>query len=248
MVTPRARLAAALAAGLVLAGCAGGDEPPPEVATDVDTDTDTEAEPDQPGSTLERGGITGGDTSGGASPDAGDTDDGDGGGDQGGLTRGGGTEGSSLESGGVIEAPSLDRETLDLFADLEAGATSEGVVVEVDDDVLFDFDDDQLKPEADDILDDLTELAAGTGDVPIVVVGHTDGRGSDSYNLDLSQRRADAVIAGLVDRGVDESRLQAEGRGSSEPVAEEGGDDDEEARARNRRVEVTFEGVDLGDG
>ena len=221
MVTARTTGALVLVAALAV-GCAS-DEPSPETASAPPAGPETEE--GTPGDVSEAD----------PEPD----------GSSGGLSRGGGSSGSSIERGGGVEAPPLDVRTRELFGDLDAGQRSEGAIVEVEGDVLFDFDEDQIRSAADDLLDDLAELAAGTGDVPIRVVGHTDGVGSDDYNLDLSQRRAESVVAGLVDRGVPSDRLTADGVGSDEPVATEGGDDDEAARARNRRVEVTFEGVDL---
>jgi outer membrane protein OmpA-like peptidoglycan-associated protein len=247
VVNHRSAIASVAAVAMVVACSGGGSDGgeavadgPPEVASDVPDEPDEPDEDEGPSSELERGdAIEDGPTvDDGPSVDEGSDDDG------GGLTRSDGSSGSTLESGGVVEAPALDRSTIDLFTDLDAGASESGTVVEVADDVLFDFDEVRLRPEADEVLDDLAELADGTGEVPIAVVGHTDGVGDDDYNLDLSQRRAEAVVEGFVGRGVDADRLSADGRGSSEPVAEEGGDDDEQARARNRRVEVTFEGVD----
>ncbi len=67
--------------------------------------------------------------------------------------------------------------------------------------------------------------------------GHTDSRGTDAYNLELSQRRAEAVMAELVDRfGISPSRVTAKGFGESQPVAN---NDSEQGRAENRRVIIT---------
>ncbi len=69
------------------------------------------------------------------------------------------------------------------------------------------------------------------------IVGHTDAQGSDSYNMVLSKRRADAIKQALVNIGVSESRLSTEGRGERDPIAS---NDTEEGRALNRRIEVTL--------
>lgn len=263
MVMRRYRfLAVASVSVLLLAACNGDDatEQTP-VPDEPDETVESDEGDDEAAGGLERGNVIGGDTdqdqpddgNGAAAdepdPDA-EVDDGDGGLQSGnsssnGLERGGIGDGSDVQAGDTITAADLDRRVIDLFADLEADATEEGTMVELVGDVLFDFDEAELRSDADPVLEDLRELAEGTGDVTISVVGHTDGVGSDDYNLGLSERRADAVVDGLVDRGVDSGRMESEGRGSSEPVAEEGGDDDEQARAQNRRVEVTFEGVDL---
>ncbi|MEV2276874.1 OmpA family protein [Nocardiopsis sp. NPDC049922] len=82
----------------------------------------------------------------------------------------------------------------------------------------------------------------------ITIVGHTDGVGSDTHNQTLSQERAEAARA-LLERELDgEFTLTIEGRGSAEPLATEGGPDDEQARARNRRVEFTYQVSPGADG
>ncbi|MBE7179582.1 MAG: OmpA family protein, partial [Mucilaginibacter polytrichastri] len=74
-------------------------------------------------------------------------------------------------------------------------------------------------------------------DTDILIVGHTDGVGSDSYNMDLSQRRAKSVKSLVVADGVKGSRLRTEGRGKTEPI----GDNATSAgRAQNRRVEIVI--------
>ena len=86
--------------------------------------------------------------------------------------------------------------------------------------------------------DDLTlvgELMEAHPKKRFIVVGHTDSKGSDVYNQDLSEQRAQAVMAWLVANGVDADRLSAEGRGEGEPVADNA---TAEGRAQNRRVEL----------
>jgi outer membrane protein OmpA-like peptidoglycan-associated protein len=110
-------------------------------------------------------------------------------------------------------------------------------------DVLFDFDEATLTPEAEEVLAGVVEETRENADPsqpPITIVGHTDGRGSDDYNQDLSERRAQAVRDVLAEGLGTDYAYVTEGRGAEEPVAEEGGPDDEEARAANRRVEVSY--------
>ncbi len=71
--------------------------------------------------------------------------------------------------------------------------------------------------------------------VSIKVIGHTDSKGSDAYNQALSERRASSVAAYLLSQGLAPNKLTSEGRGESEPVADNASD---EGRAENRRVEL----------
>ena len=89
-----------------------------------------------------------------------------------------------------------------------------------------------------DLSDDLRALAENLREYPnssVQVVGHTDNTGQASYNLTLSQRRAQAVLGVIQSNGVGAARLQAVGKGDSEPVAT---NLTPEGRAQNRRVEV----------
>ncbi|MEU6429890.1 OmpA family protein [Microbispora sp. NPDC046973] len=110
-------------------------------------------------------------------------------------------------------------------------------------DVLFAFDSDRLTARARAVLDDVAEETrekADPGRPPVLVEGHTDGKGTHAYNMALSLRRAEAVRKELQARLGGAYRYRATGRGETEPVAREGGADDEEARARNRRVEISY--------
>jgi outer membrane protein OmpA-like peptidoglycan-associated protein len=122
------------------------------------------------------------------------------------------------------------------LADLKAQQTNRGMVVTLSD-VLFDTNQATLKPGADLSLDHLATFMSGHPRTKVIIEGHTDSTGSDAYNDDLSQRRADAVARALVARGVDPADIRAIGRGKNYPVAT---NDTSAGRQQNRRVEIVF--------
>lgn len=105
---------------------------------------------------------------------------------------------------------------------------------------LFDFDKSVIKPEGRTALDGLLSKLQGMDTEVMVTVGHTDSVGSDQYNQALSMRRAEAVKAYIVSKGVDASRIYTEGKGESQPVAD---NNTAEGRAKNRRVTVEVVGT-----
>jgi outer membrane protein OmpA-like peptidoglycan-associated protein len=101
--------------------------------------------------------------------------------------------------------------------------------------VSFGFDSAALKPGFTPTLDKVADILLKYPQTIIHVVGHTDSVGSESYNQQLSERRAQSVVSYLGKRGVNGSRLYASGRGELEPIAS---NDTEAGREMNRRVEI----------
>ena len=126
-----------------------------------------------------------------------------------------------------VSLPTLSEEAL--ACQLEANRR-----VEPGETVLFDFDSDEVHEAGRQLLDEIIEIAALCPDVAVEVSGHSDAVGDKDYNIGLSERRAQAVVAYLVSQGMDENRLTAVGLGFSQPIAD---NSTEEGRAMNRRIE-----------
>ena len=107
-------------------------------------------------------------------------------------------------------------------------------------DAYFDFDKSTLKAEGKAKLDELAGKLGQVNVETIVATGHTDSVGADAYNQALSVRRANAVKAYLVSKGVAAERVLVEGKGEAQPVASNA---TKEGRAQNRRVVVEVVGV-----
>jgi outer membrane protein OmpA-like peptidoglycan-associated protein len=105
-------------------------------------------------------------------------------------------------------------------------------------DVFFDYDSAILKPGAYTEIDRTAGVLNRYPQTTILVAGHTDSKGSETYNQQLSERRAQAVRDALVNRGVDPRRLRVIGYGESQPISS----DD----AMNRRVELRIEAIQQG--
>lgn len=120
--------------------------------------------------------------------------------------------------------------------ELQATQTDRGMVVTIGD-VLFDSGRAQLKAGAVHNLEGLGRFLMDDPQRKALIEGYTDNTGSEATNQALSVRRADAVLAALVDLGVARSQLKAEGFGESRPVA---GNESAAGRQRNRRVEVVL--------
>jgi outer membrane protein OmpA-like peptidoglycan-associated protein len=149
---------------------------------------------------------------------------------------------ASLGAGAQME---ISGRVLDIEATLrELGAkvVGEEIRIALSADVLFDFDRHDLKAAAAPTLEKVAEVLRSHSRTAVVIEGHTDGKGSDAYNLALSERRAGAVRDWLVKNGGQpRSRFTTRGRGRTQPVAPNtrpDGSDDPQGRERNRRVEI----------
>jgi OOP family OmpA-OmpF porin len=119
-----------------------------------------------------------------------------------------------------------------------AAPTSEKVSFSAD--AFFDFDKTVLKPEGKATLEGLVAKLKGTDIEVIVATGHSDWTGSDAYNHKLSLRRAQAVKAFLVSKGIPAARIFAEGKGEHDPITD---NRTREGRAKNRRVDIEVVGT-----
>ena len=122
------------------------------------------------------------------------------------------------------------------LADLKAKQTNRGMVLTLGD-VLFDTDRATLKPGADRTLGQVSAFLAHDPSRKLRIEGYTDSTGSEAHNEELSQERADAVRAALVDRGVNASRIEVHGMSERYAVASNG---TAAGRQLNRRVELVF--------
>lgn len=131
---------------------------------------------------------------------------------------------------------SREAEIRKLQESLQAKQTERGTLVTFGD-VLFDYNRAELKPGGMRSVQKLADFLNENTERKVIVEGYTDSKGSDSYNLGLSERRANAVRTALVKMGVDPQRIVSQGYGEDYPVAS---NDSSSGRAMNRRVEVTI--------
>jgi len=131
-----------------------------------------------------------------------------------------------------------------VLQDLKAKVTEHEIKIELDADVLFDFDKYSLRPEAADSLREVGEVAKNYGKSPVLIEGYTDGKGTHPYNIKLSDNRAASVKKWLVENaGVSGPRITTRGWGEAKPVApntNSDGSDNPAGRQKNRRVEITI--------
>lgn len=113
----------------------------------------------------------------------------------------------------------------------------EGLVVQFDSKVLFDFDSYALRAESKDAIAQLAEVLNKYDSTEVVIEGHTDNVGTDDYNLKLSRQRAEAVEDYALSLGVDRGRLSSKGYGEAQPISS---NETETGRQENRRVQFVI--------
>ena len=154
------------------------------------------------------------------------------------------TTGTHPDYQGASETRDLKSgETLEIVLELEKNEnTSEAFADQLDAEgkvdlygIYFDVDKDTLKAESEPTLQQVRKLLIERPALTLIVAGHTDSDGSAEYNLDLSRRRAASVVQWLTARDIDASRLEPQGMGETQPVAD---NSTPAGRALNRRVEI----------
>ncbi|NMM49609.1 OmpA family protein [Marinigracilibium pacificum] len=141
---------------------------------------------------------------------------------------------------GALIGRQMDKQAEELRKDLEGAEVErvgEGIKITFDSGLMFPLDSYQLTSETKDNLNELSETLNKYDDTNILIEGHTDATGSDEYNEELSEKRANSVANYLVANNVDLSRLKTMGYGEDQPIAS---NDTKTGRQQNRRVEVAI--------
>ncbi len=143
-------------------------------------------------------------------------------------------------SAGALIGNYMDKQAEELEQDLEGAdieRVGEGIKITFDSGILFGFDSSELTYASKTNIAELAETLKKYEDTEILIEGHTDSKGSESYNQELSERRAGSVAGELRSLGVVASRISEVGYGEEMPIAD---NSTEEGRSQNRRVEVAI--------
>lgn len=141
---------------------------------------------------------------------------------------------------GAIIGRRMDKQAEELAMEIPGARVErvgEGIVVTFDSGLLFAYDSDAITGAARENLTNLSESLRKYSDTDVLIVGHTDATGSDTYNQGLSERRAASAANFLASQGITRTRVQTAGRGEGEPIDT---NESAEGRALNRRVEVVI--------
>ena len=147
--------------------------------------------------------------------------------------------------GGYAIGDYMDKQQSELRKKLEGtGVTvarnGDEIVLNMPGDITFEYNQDTLQPQFYSVLNDVSKVLSDYPSTYVDVIGYADSTGSDAYNLDLSQRRANSAANYLSGHGVASQRLYVTGMGESNPIAD---NSTPEGRAKNRRVEIKLRPV-----
>lgn len=141
---------------------------------------------------------------------------------------------------GALIGNYMDKQAEELEEDLEGAEVErvgEGIKITFDSGILFGFDSSALRPATEENIEELAETLKKYEDTRILIEGHTDSKGSEDYNQELSVERASSVGDYLRSLGVTAGRIIEKGYGESQPLAD---NSTEQGRQKNRRVEVAI--------
>ncbi|GAA4301109.1 OmpA family protein [Compostibacter hankyongensis] len=141
---------------------------------------------------------------------------------------------------GVLIGKKMDKQAKEIQQELpnaQVERQGEGIIVTFNSSVLFGFDKSDLTDASKATIGDLNTILQKYPDENVMIIGHTDDKGTDAYNQGLSERRASSVAAYLRTLGVSSSRITTKGMGESDPKVP---NDSEANRAENRRVEFVL--------
>jgi outer membrane protein OmpA-like peptidoglycan-associated protein len=147
------------------------------------------------------------------------------------------------DEGTAGSSSALKSEIVDLVAKgVDVKETATEVKINLLGDILFDFDKADIRAAAEPTLAQVAKMIQGYAKAKVLIEGHTDSKGSESYNAKLSERRAVSVKNWFAKHGLTSDSMQTHGWGAARPVVPNthpDGSDDPEGRQKNRRVEIT---------
>ncbi len=141
---------------------------------------------------------------------------------------------------GALVGKYMDKQAAELENDIKGAKIErigEGIKITFNSGILFGFDSSDLTAEASENIGKLSETLKKYDDTEILIEGHTDDKGTESYNQKLSERRAGSVASSLIASGVASKRITQVGYGETQPIADNSTD---AGRSQNRRVEVAI--------
>jgi outer membrane protein OmpA-like peptidoglycan-associated protein len=141
---------------------------------------------------------------------------------------------------GTVIGQKMDKQAEEMkkvLGDAEVRREGEGIFINFKEKVLFAFNESDLSNNAENNLNKLSNILAKYPETDIVIIGHTDSKGTNSYNQTLSERRANSVSYYLRNHNISAARITVQGLGETDPIAS---NDTDEGRSMNRRVEFVI--------